>query len=250
MITGIQNAKNKPQQEIPTPLTHPAQWTSPQEKGTRPACALPYDLSADCRLLPSGDRIRLTFASALASALASTPGDRNKGAAFHVYTPGSYLGEKGKTWAYAIEAGTRLSDELPLDHFETGKYHLCIHGPNGFFRQYKGDRYDPALTIDCTSEREKSPTRRPTGNLVLLIHNTASTTAPIRLVDNAYGRSAQEILIGPGKSKEILITLNTTAGWYDFTLTMKGNDTFSKQYAGHIETGSASITDPHMGGLL
>jgi len=43
------------------------------------------------------------------------------------------------------------------------------------------------------------------------------------------------------------INLKENNGWYDFTLTIKGNDYFRRSFANHIKTGEASITDSVMG---
>lgn len=37
---------------------------------------------------------------------------------------------------------------------------------------------------------------------------------------------------------------------YDLAVTVKGDPTFEHRYAGHVENGKASISDPGMGGLL
>ena len=35
--------------------------------------------------------------------------------------------------------------------------------------------------------------------------------------------------------------------WYDFSVFVEGNTVFEKRYAGHIETGTESMSDPAMG---
>ena len=47
-----------------------------------------------------------------------------------------------------------------------------------------------------------------------------------------------------------LFELDKSFGWYDLTITIEGNEHFSKRYAGHIETGKDSFTDPLMGGIV
>ncbi|MCH5683203.1 hypothetical protein LWM68_02255 [Niabella sp. W65] len=97
MIDNIQNAKNKPAQVIPQPLTaaeiasinqnHPfsapaSQWVAEQEKGTRPACALPYIIYADCHLTKERGTVELKFEAAA--------NDHHIGTAFNMYTPSAY----------------------------------------------------------------------------------------------------------------------------------------------------------------
>jgi phospholipase C len=48
----------------------------------------------------------------------------------------------------------------------------------------------------------------------------------------------------------MVLDLIKTYGWYDFTVKVKGNDSFEKRYAGRVETGKESFTDPMMGGVV
>ena len=41
--------------------------------------------------------------------------------------------------------------------------------------------------------------------------------------------------------------LRSGEGWYDFQFTVEGRDAFSIRYAGHIETGRESFSDPLIG---
>jgi phospholipase C len=43
--------------------------------------------------------------------------------------------------------------------------------------------------------------------------------------------------------------LYRTHGWYDLVLAHAGDASFRYQYAGHVENGQDSVTDPAMGGL-
>lgn len=36
--------------------------------------------------------------------------------------------------------------------------------------------------------------------------------------------------------------LNSGGGWYDLTVTVAGDDSWSRRYVGHLEVGSNSIT--------
>ena len=35
--------------------------------------------------------------------------------------------------------------------------------------------------------------------------------------------------------------------WYDFTVTLDGDDSYARRFAGRIETGQPSVSDPEMG---
>lgn len=257
VIKNIQNAKNKPRQVVPSPLDddaiqridgHPAFDQSlsglmpQQERGIKPACALPYILSAECALNKEGNSLDIQFEAARLN--------NESGAAFNMYTPASYNGEAGKTWAYAVSAGSVLKDSLDIHQFENGRYHVCIHGPNGFFRQFTGSANDDAVSVVCTYERKHLSKETLTGNLMVKMENKESGPVTLRLTDNAYGRATQFIRINANSRKEIRIDLSMHNHWYDFTLELDGSRIFSKHYAGHVETGAPSTSDPFMGGEI
>jgi phospholipase C len=43
------------------------------------------------------------------------------------------------------------------------------------------------------------------------------------------------------------MSLADSHGWYDFSVRVQGHEGFEKRYAGRIETGRDSISDPQMG---
>lgn len=55
---------------------------------------------------------------------------------------------------------------------------------------------------------------------------------------------------GSGKDKAtIVLDCSKSYGWYDFTIKIDGAKEFEKRYAGRIETGEFSRTDPAMGNI-
>jgi phospholipase C len=263
VITGIQNAKNKPAQVKPDPLTaeqikqinaHPAfDPNSPsampqQEKGTRPACALPYQPFAEATLNAATQTIQVDFESGKGNfGQKLVP----VGTPFLMYSPALYQGKAGKTWSYALSSGDKIGDTLKLSDFEKDTYHLCISGPNGFFRQFKGNKNDPALKIRCEYEASGMLTKKLTGNVQLILENEGTKELKLVVKDNTYEKNkTKEITLSAKGKAKIIVDLQKSASWYDFSLHIKGHETFSKQYAGHVETGEEGITDPYMGGVL
>jgi phospholipase C len=41
-----------------------------------------------------------------------------------------------------------------------------------------------------------------------------------------------------------------TFGWYDVSIRIKGNNTLERRYAGKVETGKETFTDPMMGRVV
>jgi phospholipase C len=218
-----------------------ASWLPRQEAGVRPSLPLPYQLYASAGL--STDRKSLEIVLEAGRELL---GSRSAGSPFHVYTPGKFRGRLDlRTRAYAVEAGRQVRDSWLLDGFESG-YQLRCHGPNGFFREWNGDGLDPLLDIRCEYVRDAA--NRPTGNLELVVTNRDSKQAhAIEVVDRSYGRPARSLVVPPGRKQTILLDLSSSSGWYDCWLTVQGAQSFTRHFAGHVETGKMSVSDPAMG---
>ena len=74
------------------------------------------------------------------------------------------------------------------------------------------------------------------------------------ITDNAY-KSAEKIqTVKPATSNKIapgiFIDTSKSYGWYDFSIKIKGNTLFERRYAGRVETGAESKTDPFMGRII
>jgi phospholipase C len=69
-------------------------------------------------------------------------------------------------------------------------------------------------------------------------------------VANRYGGRVTALALRPGDARTERWSLTRTRGWYDLTLTVRGDTRFEVRYAGHVEYGEDSISDPGMGGLV
>jgi phospholipase C len=49
---------------------------------------------------------------------------------------------------------------------------------------------------------------------------------------------------------DLVFDTSKSFGWYDFSMKMKDNSSFERRYAGRVETGIASKTDPLMGKIV
>jgi phospholipase C len=266
-LQGIHNAKFKPAptnfkalsaEEIAHSLRNPRSTPHlpQQEPGMKPSCALPYQLYAEALL--SEDKKSITIEM---EARKEVFGDQSAGSPFNIYVPGRYavVQEEGKEPAfeaigsrsYAVIAGGNLADSWPVSSFEDGLYHLRVYGPNGFYREHRGSAADPDLLIRCEYERSPKDARKLTGNVQLIIKNLNShESRKIEVKDHAYGaKSITQALAAGTKEATIRILLDQTAshGWYDFSITVPGFDQFEKRYAGRVETGADSFSDPLMG---
>lgn len=210
-----------------------------QEKGVKPACALAYELYADGNL--SADRKKYMISMKSGNVVF---GSKSLGAPFQVYAYDKDVVVKH----YTVTPGATLEDGFPLN--ATGGYDIHVYGVNGFYRHFTGNAADPRLKAQLKLEFEKGGSNKPTGNLMLWLYNVGSAPFTVHVKDNAYRNGAQKTFIEGSSQEIIIINPGVTAGWYDVTVTVEGSSNFIKRFAGHIETGSHSFTDPLMGGTV
>ncbi len=219
---------------------------APQEKGIRKAAALPYQLGSNGRL--SDDKKRFVITMAARDQIFA---EKTVGAPYRVYAPFNYRKAQGqmercRNWWFAVKPGDEISYEWPLASFDGEKYQLDLHGPNGFYRQFIGTKNDPQLEISVTEELNRI-TKKPTGNVMIEIKHTGQTAQAINIVDLAYKQPDFNRVIKPGATERIILDLKSSHNWYHFKVEVASNNMFSQQFAGHIETGYESFTDPYMG---
>ncbi len=209
----------------------PAGWMPQQEPGVRPACALPYDLNVDGRLSADGKSLELTLASA-----------GSTGAPFHAYTPGRYRGGvELRTRAYAVERGQQLSDSWTLDGFAQGAYAVRVLGPNGYYREFSGSAADPQVDITCRAVKKS-------GDLVLTVKNRhVSQAYTVELADHGYGTAVKPLQVKAGGQASLTLKLAKSGQWYDLSATVSGATGYARRFAGRVETGKPTTSDPLMG---
>lgn len=219
---------------------------SQQEKGIRKSCVLPYQLAAEGML--SADKKSFQIKMAAQNQLFNK---QAVGSPFTVYAPTSFKTDKEpaqvcRNWSFAAKAGDELQYAWPLNAFEDGKYHLRLNGPNGFFREFAGTANDPLLTIAAEHELNRL-TKAPTGNLKLTLKNTGANAINIRLNDLGYQTNSQQKTIQPKGETVLVLNLQKSYGWYDFEVKTPASSQYLQRFAGRLETGKESFTDPVMG---
>ena len=227
-----------------------------QEKGIRPSCALAYQLYADGKLSADRKDFDIRF-----EARDEAFGKSSCGSPFHVYAPGKYRSadhpdtyQSVRTWAYGVKAGGHVDDQWPLEAFENNLYHLRVYGPNGFFREFKGDARGPLLEILCDYETKPASGNILTGNLQLVLSNLNEQSCTLEITDRAYKMPAIKRTLqkkGTAAARSVvLLDLSKSYGWYDFSIKLNGSGTFERRFAGRVETGRSGYSDPFMGRML
>ncbi|MFA6087701.1 phosphocholine-specific phospholipase C [Mucilaginibacter sp.] len=221
-----------------------------QEKGVRPACALPYELYTDGGLSDNKKSFEIKLAAGN-----TIFGKDAAGSPFTVYAPVKFNDETSKdeisrNWSFAVAAGDHLTYNWPVNSFENSRYHLRVHGPNGFYREFIGDKSNPLIKITCSYERSKAGAGKLTGNLVVNIINNDSKPHHIVINDNSYKAGSIDRTIAANSKSAVVIDLAKSFQWYDISVKLNGNNTFEERFAGRVETGALTKTDPLMGGIV
>ncbi|GAB3992073.1 phospholipase C, phosphocholine-specific [Spirosoma daeguense] len=208
-----------------------------QEKGIRPSCALPYQLWADGNLETNNRQFRISL-----GANKDRFGKATAGAPFTVYNMADH-----SVRDYAVSPGDVLSDTWPVSPDAT--YHFRVYGPNGFFREFSGKAVHPYLTLRCIDNR---PEKLKTAQLTVQFISQGEKPWKIQLIDNAYKQGTKQLTHSGKSGKPVTfdMDLKNSHGWYDFSVRVEGDTLFEQRYAGRIETGSSSFSDPLMGGLV
>jgi phospholipase C len=204
-----------------------------QEGPQRLARPLPYELHAHGR--SEQGKFWIDFANT-----------GSAGAAFQVYDNTGRLGP----WRYTIESGKKYPAGQWNDAITTGNYDLGLHGPNGFFRKFRGQlqRSDkkPAVEVRLNYDAQNGKitlTLQNSGKLSCTFHLSQSAVYPI-----APGESSQRTrTVEPGATLIESWNVVPADHWYDISVTATNDPAFLRQFAGHVETGKPSKTDPAIG---
>lgn len=216
-----------------------------QEEGIRNSNPLGYGFVLDGEIDAKKQSFRLTIFNHKEQF-----GEKTLGVPLHVYSMKPYLDEGKrypmKIWSFAVEAGSELSYDWPLGNFADNSYQIDVFGPNGYYRSFKGSTTESIAEINVRTEisNPESP------KLILEVFNHHPKSAfTFVLEDQGYGKARQEFEIEENRSKKVILETPGSFGWYDFALTIKGNESFERKFAGRIETGKPTKTDPQMGFL-
>ncbi|HTY49730.1 MAG TPA: phospholipase C, phosphocholine-specific [Steroidobacteraceae bacterium] len=196
-----------------------------QEPGIRRARALPYELEVLSSV--SGSTVSLKFINTGGAAAVFQVRSTNTADVVRNYTvePGKML---SGTWT-ATAAGT---------------YNLSVYGPNGFVRSFQGSTGAGAAALMVSAAYDKYGF----GSLGLNIVNSAGTKATVSVLDAYTGATIPAFFHGHGDSFAYDWSLEQFYGWYDLIVTVQEDPTFRYRFAGHVETGRDSFSDPALGG--
>jgi phospholipase C len=195
-----------------------------QEKGIRPARALPYELNVHAAVNASNQTIVLTFLNTGLAAVVFQVRSGNPADPARTYT---------------VEPGKQLAGSWSV----ASSYDLSVYGPNGFVRYFKGSIGSAgAAALDVVSGYDGD-------ELELRISNLTGAQAEISLLD-AYTGNLTKRVLQHNETFENELSVDQFYGWYDLIVTVAGDPTLKYRLAGHVETGKDSFSDPALGGLV
>ncbi|WP_158751018.1 phosphocholine-specific phospholipase C [Acidobacterium sp. S8] len=221
------------------PYSVPAVQSMPQqEPGTRPARALPYAFYTHCRVDSEQSKFWIDFRN-----------DGKAGAAF--YARNNLIPHQPPR-RYSVSAGSAVSDYWLLS--DTGSdrkadkeprtdpdYDVVIYGPNGFYGHLRGLIALPGLPDPEVSTRYD----HSSGDIYLTCSNHGDVACTLRVV-NPYAASEAPHLISLAAhaTAEDHWSLGSSSNWFDLIITTSESPIFRRQFAGHVETGRPSMSDP------
>ena len=144
---------------------------------------------------------------------------------------------------YAVKPGDSVTRQYPFAMFADTGYAVEVHGPNGFYRSFTGRADSRHLDVQTSYEQTG---KNLTGNVLVRLRNGAAQPANVEIRDNAYKTKSVSRRIEPGQETSVILHLEKSHGWYDYTVKATGSDVRAR-FAGRVETGRASFTDPLMG---
>ncbi len=217
-----------PQFKVPAPISSQGlpysvgmpQAMPVQETGTRPA-------------RPLGYRALVNEGTRSAGALHLTLQNHGRiGAAFHI---ADRINTSAAPRRYTVAGGDALRDVWNLA--PSAGYQLAAYGPNGSYYEFQGQEGDGLLVEFDHQGKDHVRVR---------IQNLGKGRRTVQLA-NAYQRGgkaqATRVLRGHD-SIEYTWQTGGQGNWYDVRVTALDGASFVRRYAGHLENGEASISDP------
>lgn len=245
--------------KLPAPVVPEVQSMPSQEPGTRVSRALPYEfLITDSYIAPN----TVTDKTGLLSLNITNTG--SEGVAFTLIDVFNLKAGSDAVRQYAIDAGSSVDDVFAINTTTTTAFKFMLLGPNGFARSFESsnikssvcgsgsNQFISSLSYDISSS---------SSSIVLSVANLDSYDGQvaqdmsITIGNNVYNKyytlTGDETLIKNftvTRGGQIMhhIDVSKAGNWYDFEI-FSSDHCYSRRFAGRMETGKDSISDPAMG---
>jgi phospholipase C len=232
------------------PYSVPEKQSMPtQEPGVRPARALPYVLYTHSRIEAVRGKVFIDF--------------RNEGKAGAAFYARNNILPQLAPRRYSISAGQSLTDfwllsdngseVYPKQPRSEPDYDISLYGPNGFYSHFRGVAVYPRSHEKKDNDGVKAqPSPEAviqydaiTGDIHLKFTNIGKAPCTLN-VTNAYAASEAPHLyhVNPGETAEDHWASGSTHNWFDLSISCPESPLFKRRFAGHLETGGPSTSDP------
>lgn len=193
-----------------------------QEPGTKTACPLPYQPDAYSYTDCVSNRLYITLTNAGSASVH-----------FAIYPNVRRTGDPRQ---YDVPPGGAVNDFYAVPY---GQYDFTCYGPNGFQRRLAGN-----LANDCGQIEVVSLVDTNASGITLTLQNPDSTPANFTVTDNYGFGGPWTISLPPASATNSTFPAAAgNNGWYEFTVTAGTDTNFVRHLAGHVETGSFSLTE-------
>ncbi|MEY9941753.1 phosphocholine-specific phospholipase C [Streptacidiphilus sp. MAP5-3] len=212
-----------------------------QESGTRSARALPYQPNAwiDSVTYGANGQVQVWITMANQGAQA---------AAYAHYSVYANNFRSGGPWQYTVAPYANGTDGSTRDFYNVGTnygngdYDLSCVGPNRFLRHFTGNGNGAAKGCEATTHYAPAPDSGKDA-VWFTMTNTGTATVTYTITSNHYRSGTWTYQVAPGATvSDFFNAVSIADGWYDFTVTVDADSSWSRRAMGHIETGSASVT--------
>lgn len=209
-------------------ITAPAKGSMPrQEPGLRPARPIPYHWTVNHRLDGAAGLFWLELVNT-----------GRAGAAFYIYDNAAPAEPPRR---YSVAAGDTLSDCWPL-HDGHMAYDATLHGPNGYLchvrgeaGEVSGDRASVEVRLRYDPERQQ---------ITVALANVGAQRCDARVGDAYADLPSSRHVLEPGGLAESVWNVGDSHGWYDLSVTLDESKIYLRRFAGHLESGRPSTSDP------
>lgn len=202
-----------------------------QESGVKKACGLPYNVQVNAEVTKEGVRMNLGIE-------ANKLKNKDYLAPIQVYSHQKFQKETGRNWNFSVDEKDPLSYQWAKQDLDQGLYNFSVHSFNGFYRNFRGNLNDPLVEIDCKVNQDQT--------LTIVIKNKAKQALVLYVQDVVYSKKTDKIAVTAQAEHTLKLDYTAYKGWYDVVISMDNYANFIYHYAGHIENGNSSISDPYM----
>ena len=150
-----------------------------------------------------------------------------------------------------VSVGTGMVGAGPGDT----AYDITVVGPNRFLRRYVGDTEGAGADAWIESsyydtyehgrgEEHGRADQHGQPKLKLLLSNGAKKSVTFTITFNNYSSRGPQTVKVKGHDREawVLDACGSSDGWYDLTITLSNDSSWSQRLTGHLETGRPSVT--------